>query len=207
MSEEEFSTILQQQEVTSPHLETKVLIYLQWIPIFQYLRNPEIRVIPLPNLLFGLTLKQNVTFFLTKTYSWWFPPLISSQTTSSLRCGKRVAASTPSDKINSCRICHQQYFPRCRQRKKFYDYRNLYHFKNAQKCDLYIRTWPEWPGSSMDMGKYHMNYKVFERVLQDFLHQQSTVAEKRSDKHTGKVPVKHTFTIKHSNSLLRTCLS
>ena len=29
MSEEEFSTILEQHEVTSPHLETQIVIYLQ----------------------------------------------------------------------------------------------------------------------------------------------------------------------------------
>lgn len=202
MSEEEFSTILQQQEVTSPHLETKIVIYLQ--------RNPNISTPGKPwNKGDSLWLWNRMSLFSSPRLIAHGPHL-SSLHKPRLRCGVASAwqpQRLATNKINSCRTRHQQYFPRCRQRKKFYDYRNLYHFKNAQKCDLYIQTWPEWPGSSMDMGKYHMNYKVFERVLQDFLHQQSTVAEKRSDKHTGKVPVKHTFTIKHSNSLLRTCLS
>ena len=79
--------------------------------------------------------------------------------------------------------------------------------KMRKNVTCIFRLGPDGLDRPMDMGKYHMNYKVFERVLQDFLHQESTVAEKRSDKHTGKVPVKHTFTIKHSKSLLRTCLS
>ena len=153
MSEEEFSTILEQHEVTSPHLETQIVIYLQRNSNISTPGKPWNKGDSLTKPTFWVGLWNRMSLF-SSPRPIAHGPHLSSLHKPHLRCGVASAWQPQHLATRSTRagFAISSTFPVVDNGTNSMISGTCIISKMRKNVTCIFRTWPGWPGSSHGYG-------------------------------------------------------